>query len=102
MDLKSFVLVLATDCPEVGGVAGDSVLIRPGTPDPVVVVHRPSHATYGELAALLAEGRADCPTLSASRALERLVSLARSAALPPLRELPSRVLPFQPRQGRSA
>lgn len=97
MDLSAFVVVLTAPCPEVGGEAGDSVLIRPGTPDPIVVIHRPNHATYGELAGMLADGRAECPTLPASRALERLVSLAQAAAAPA-----PRVLPLVPRADRSA
>lgn len=97
MDLSAFVIVLTAPCPEVGGARGDSVLIRPGTPDPIVVIHRPSHATYGELAGILADGRAECPTLPASQALERLVSLARATAAPA-----PRVLAFVPRGDRSA
>lgn len=87
MDLRSFCIILTGDCPEVGGVAGDSVLIRPGDSDPIVVVHRPAHATYGELAGVLADGRGECPTLPSSLALQRLVSLAQSTAPPPPRPL---------------
>ena len=97
IDLASFVLVATEAVPEVGAVAGDSILIRPGHSDPIVVLHRPARATYGELAGVVADGRVECPTLPASHALERLVSLAAATAAPP-----PRVLPFPGPTDRSA
>lgn len=97
MDLASFSVVAKQPIPEIGAVAGDSILIRPGHPDPIVVVHRPAHATYGELAAALAEGLADSPTLSSDAALRRLIDLARDSSRPP-----PRVLQFPGSAGQSA
>lgn len=97
MDLLEFVIIARAPIPEVDALAGDSILVRPGHPDPIVVVHRPPHAAYGELAAAIAEGHADSPTLSSSAALQRLVALARSSA-----PRPARVLAFPQRGDRLA
>lgn len=80
MDLTEFVLIVREPIFELGAKPGDEVLVRPGHADPVMVVRRMRPA-YGELAAVLAEGRAEAVNLSRTEAVACLVRLA--SAVPP-------------------
>lgn len=92
--LPSFVLVALADVPEVGAVRGDSILVRPGQLEPVVIIHRPSHATYGELAGVVSNGRAECPTFGDEEAIATLDQLAARSGT-------TRILRLIPRGGGS-
>ena len=83
-----FVLVATADVPEVGAVAGDSILVRPGTEDPLVVLHRPCPA-FLALAASLEEGAVEAPTCATAEALDRLRRMAAERG-----EAPTPVLRF--------
>lgn len=85
MELTAFVLSVREPLFELGARPGDEILVRPGDPDPVIVVRRPKHPPYGELAAAIAEGRAESTTLPCAAALASLVRLAASRPEDPSR-----------------